>query len=180
MRKVLHILGGLNDGDVEWLIHHGERQRLAVDEVLIREGDMIDALFILVEGELVATVQTREAPRELGRMKVGDMVGEVSLVDERPASATVTVVREARVLNVPRRALQAKLGSDIGFAARFYRAVAQLLSYRLRDNTALIAGSGFPEAAELDKEEDILGLDVLDSVSVAGQRFHRIIQWLSG
>lgn len=180
MRKVLHILGGLNDSDVEWLIQHGERQRLSARKVLISEGDMIDALFILLDGELMASVKTDEGSRELGRMRVGDMVGEVSLVDERPASATVTVVREARVLNVPRAALKAKLGSDIGFAARFYHAVAQLLSYRLRDNTALIAGSGGPPLPELEKEEDLLGLDVLDTVYMAGQRFHRIIERLSG
>ncbi|MCP4575493.1 MAG: cyclic nucleotide-binding domain-containing protein [Deltaproteobacteria bacterium] len=180
MRKVLYILGGLDDNDVEWLIARGERRRLSIGTVLIREGDMIDALFILLEGELAASVMTHGGERELGRMAVGDMVGEVSLVDDRPASASVTVVRDAHVLAIPRPALLEKLDTEVGFAARFYHAVAQLLSYRLRDNTALIAGEGGPPVPELEKDEDLLGLDVLDNVHMAGERFSRIMRRLAG
>ncbi len=180
MRKVLYILGGLDDNDVEWLIARGERRRLPSGEVLISEGDMIEALYILLEGELAASVKTHEGARELGRMAVGDMVGEISLVDDRPASATVTVVRDAYVLAIPRSALLQKLEIEVGFAARFYHAVAQLLSYRLRDNTALIAGEGGPPVPELEKDEDLLGLDVLDNVHMAGQRFSRIMRRLAG
>ncbi len=180
MRKVLYILGELTDTDVEWLIAHGERRRVSPGTVLIHEGDVIDTLYILLEGQLVASVQTPEDKRELGRMEVGDMVGEVSLVDDRPTSATVTVVRDALVFGIPRAALRTRLESDVGFAARFYRAVAMSLSYHLRDNVAQIAGSGGPPVSELDKDEDLLGLDVLDNVYMAGQRFHHIIRRLAG
>ncbi|MBT3255642.1 MAG: cyclic nucleotide-binding domain-containing protein [Deltaproteobacteria bacterium] len=180
MRKVLYILGGLDDNDVEWLIAGGERRRVTVGEVLISEGKMIEALYILLEGELAASIKTHKGPRELGKMSVGDMVGEISLVDDRPASATVTVVRDAHVLAVPRTALLTQLKTDIGFAARFYHAVAQMLSYRLRDNTALIAGEGAAPVPELEKEEDLLGMDVLDNVHMAGQRFSRIMRRLAG
>ncbi len=180
MRKVLYILGELSDTDVEWLINHGERKRLPPGTVLIREGETIDMLYILLEGRLMASVKSQDAERELGRMAVGDIVGEVSMVDERPTSATVTVVREALVLAIPRIALREQLESNVGFAARFYRALALSLSYHLRDNVAQIAGGEAQSRSELEKEEDRLGLDVLDTVYMAGQRFYHIIRRLAG
>lgn len=86
----------------------------------------------------------------------------------------------AHVLTIPRPALSKKLESDVGFSARFYHAVAQLLSYRLRDYTALIAAEDGSPVPELEKEEDFLGLDVLDNVHMAGEPFSRIMQRLAG
>ncbi len=55
-----------------------------------------------------------------------------------------------------------------------------MLSYRMRDNTALIAGEGAPPVPEMEKKEDMLGLDVLDNVHMAGERFSRIMRRLAG
>ena len=38
MRKVFYILTRLNDEDVDWLAAVGQRQRLDVGKVLIRQG----------------------------------------------------------------------------------------------------------------------------------------------
>jgi len=180
MRKVLYILGELSDTDVEWMIDAGKHSRCSEGTVLVHEGDTIEALYILLEGQLAVSAKAQSSERDLGRMGMGAMVGEVSFVDNRPTTATVKASSDALLLSIPRAVLRRKLESDAGFAARFYRAVAMSLAYHLRDMVALLTMSpdGNP-TPEHEREEDKLGLEVLDTVYLAGQRFDRILRRLA-
>jgi CRP/FNR family cyclic AMP-dependent transcriptional regulator len=178
MRKVLYILGELSDSDVEWMIAHGRRERRAAGTVLIQEGGAIEALYILLEGQLVVSVGAQG--RELARLGAGEVVGEVSFVDLRSPSATVKVTEDALLFSLPRDVLNAKLQSDGGFAARFYRALAVFLAYRLRDTVVQL---GYGEERRLfredERKEDELDSNVMDKVYLAGQRFDRILKRLA-
>jgi hypothetical protein len=99
------------------------------------------------------------------------VLGEVSFVDRRPPTATVTAVDDAGVLAVAKPVLSAKLKDDPAFAGRFYRAVATFLAERLRSTLAQMG-------EERRAEDDELDLQALDSVSKAGVRFDRILQRL--
>ena len=170
MKKVLYILGEFEDDDVEWLTTSGVRRTLAGGDVLIREGAPIEFLFFVTHGTFAVT---RGAARtEVARVGVGEVLGEVSFVDRRAPTATVSALEDAGVLAVPREALNAKLRDDPGFAGRFYRAVAVFLADRLR-STLLLVGR---EVA--DESENELDLHALDTVSKAGVRFERILQRL--
>jgi hypothetical protein len=72
------------------------------------------------------------------------------------------------------------LQSDSDFAARFYRALAVFLAYRLRDTVAQL---GYGEERQLlredEREEDELDLNVMDKMYLAGQRFDRILKRLA-
>ena len=64
-------------------------------EVLFREGDPGDALYVIVEGEVA--VQAEGPPRvEMARLGPGSFIGEVALMTDQPRSATVTVARHSR------------------------------------------------------------------------------------
>ncbi|MEO1069100.1 MAG: hypothetical protein AAFW95_08250 [Cyanobacteria bacterium J06638_6] len=47
MKRVVFILGVLDDEDVDWLIEAGQRRELQAGEVLIREGELCDELFLI-------------------------------------------------------------------------------------------------------------------------------------
>lgn len=131
MEKVLFILAELDDDDIDWILEIGSREEIIAGTVLIYEGKPIDAVYILLEGELsVRTEATGD--RELANLLSGEVVGEMSFVDTRPPSATVTAKVDAIVLSLPRAVLASKLKQDIGFASRFHRAMAVFLSHRLR------------------------------------------------
>ena len=173
MRNVLFILGQLTDLDVEWLASTGSRVKLAPGTTVITEGRPVDAITIVLDGELVVALE--EAHQEVGRLGPGEIVGEMSFVDAAPPSATVRASTGSVVLSVPRRQLSARLASDDGFAARFYRAIAMLLSDRLRTANAR---RGAPRAAGA-LAEDELDTNLLDTVSIAGERFGRMLKRLS-
>ena len=92
MRKVLYIFGLLSDADVEWIARTGVRRRLVDGDVIIQEGQHVDFLVFVLEGELLVT--TRRLG-EIARLGVGEVVGEISLVDSAPPSATVAASRSA-------------------------------------------------------------------------------------
>jgi CRP/FNR family transcriptional regulator, cyclic AMP receptor protein len=172
MRKVLYIFGLMTDADIEWIARTGTRRRLSDGDVLTREGEAPDALIILLEGELVVTA---DAVGQVARLAVGEIVGEVSLVDSAPASATVTARGEGAALFLDRAKLLHKLDSDEGFAARFYRALAMFLADRLRATRE-------PKAAALMDQDtvvqDELDLGIVDHISSAGERFNRMLKML--
>jgi CRP-like cAMP-binding protein len=172
MRKVLYIFGFLTDGDIEWIARTGTRRRLRDRDVLTREGEGTEALIILLEGELLVTTK---GLGEIARLAVGEIVGEVSLVDSAPASATVTARGEGLALFLDRTQLLHKLGTDDGFAARFYRALAMFLADRLRATRQSDASRLMDEGAI---GQDELDLGIVDHISAAGERFNRMLKIL--
>jgi CRP/FNR family transcriptional regulator, cyclic AMP receptor protein len=176
MRKALYILSQLNDDDVEWIADHGTRRQLKDGETIIYEGKPVDALFITLVGRLKVAVLNG---REVARLSVGEIVGEIAFIDSSPPSATVTAVGDAIVLALPKSLLQRRLASDHAFAARFYRALAIFLADRLRATTQQL---GYGSTGDFEREttlKDELDATLLDTVSHAGDRFTRLVRRLS-
>jgi CRP-like cAMP-binding protein len=174
MRKVLYILGQLSDSDIEWIGSVAVKKYLSPGEVLIKQGEPVDAVYIVLEGTLSVRTQ---ADIEIARLGSGEIVGEMSFVDARPPLATVIALEVSLVLSIPRTRLTAKLDRDASFAAHFYRALAIFLSYRLRDTVSML-GYGTQRQATQETE---LELDdtLLDTVHVAGSRFERLLKSVS-
>jgi CRP/FNR family transcriptional regulator, cyclic AMP receptor protein len=174
MRKILFFLGQMNDSDVEWIIRHGRRQQVPAGEVLIHEGQPIDSVFILLEGVLIVSGSSLGA--NTVRLCSGEVVGEMSLLDSRPPSATVTAEENSIVLALPRDKLLDSLKDNADFAARFYRSLAMFLCHRMR-NLYQQLGYGKGQPLEEDRQyDDELSPELLDSVHLAASRFDRALQ----
>jgi hypothetical protein len=70
-------------------------------EIVVREGDSGEHLYVLVEGEVEA-VKDRGTPREtlLNVMRPPSYFGEIAILDSAPRSATVIATRDSRVLRL--------------------------------------------------------------------------------
>jgi CRP/FNR family transcriptional regulator, cyclic AMP receptor protein len=169
MKGVFFFLGELNDEDIDWMIQHGQKQHLKAGADLVQEGKPLAQMHLILEGEFGFRVAGRAG--EVAKMGVGEVVGEVSFIDSRPPSGTVTARTPAEVLSLPIPMLAAKLRNDFGFAARFYRALSMMLAYRLRMQTHGQQGAANSQAEPSDQ----LDMNVLDNVHLAGARFQRIL-----
>lgn len=179
MRKVLYILGQLSDEDIEWMLTFGARERVAAGATLIREGQAVDAVYIVLEGALSVSTKANQG-KEVARLGAGEIIGEISFVDSRPPSATVVAAHDSLTFKLNRVQLSEHLETDTAFAARFYRALAVFLANRLRTTTSRL---GYSAGRSLDEEteyDDELDLNVLDNVHLAGARFDRMVKRLSG
>jgi bacteriocin-type transport-associated protein len=194
LRKVLFVFRELNDSDVDWLGKAGRQERLAERKVLIQEGQPISALYILLEGSLNVSVSQANNPlsrayaaieggalagQDIARLSKGEIVGELSFLNNSPPSASVTALENSVVLAIPRQRLMAKIQQDAGFASRFYRALSVLLGDRLRNAVSQVGSKRSTYSAgqslRADVEyEDELDFDLLEQMELAGTR----LDWL--
>ena len=94
-----------------------------------KQGAAINSLMFVLDGKVSVEV---EGVGQIASLGSGEVLGEMSLVDESPPSAGVIVVEPTRVLHIDRTILNTKLEGDPAFAARLYRAIAMFLSVRMR------------------------------------------------
>lgn len=83
MRKVLYLMGVLDDRDVEWLAKNGTTRLMSSGTILIREGFPIEDVYVVLEGKLFVLVKAM-GDREVATLLAGEIVGEMSFVDSRP------------------------------------------------------------------------------------------------
>ncbi len=179
MRKVLYILGSLSDSDVDWITTAGQVQPVAGGQLLIHEGQPTEFIYLTLEGSLAVTTAAQPG-KALATLGPGEVLGEISLLDSRPPTASVAAATDSRVLRIPRTTLNAKLNADTGFAARFYRALAVFLAQRLRATMQThIKGDKSPNARDVEAPDEI-DPDLLDEINVASRRFEWIINRMKG
>ncbi len=176
MRKVLFILGQLTDEDVEWLARAGSRIHVPPGTKVIEEGKAVEDLFIVLDGKL--SVSTRDGG-EIAQIGSGEIVGEMSFIDQRPPAASVTAIDACHLLRLSRTVVDARVSENPRFAAHFYKAIATFLSDRLRGTVSRL---GFGKSGQVSDEEmdGELDLAVLENVHLAGARFDRMLKRLSG
>ena len=170
MERILFILGILEDEDIDWLVSTGHRQEVKANEILIREGKPISAIYLVLSGQFVVSIE-RSSDTHIARLSGGEVIGEMSFVDHLPPSATVTAVDPSVVLSIPRDILEQKLSRDVAFAHRWYQALATLLSVRLR-GTVRHLDAAFWEPITLDTK--LLSSDMSDNMKLGGIR----LDWL--
>lgn len=173
MRKVLHLMGILTEEDLEWLFAHGHVRFIPPGTTLIRQGEPVEAIFILLDGKLsVQKVDIND--REVAVLYPGEIVGEISFVDTRAPSAAVVSAKESHVFAVEKDVLAAKLSRDVAFSARFYRALAMFLADRLRATTSHLGYGKWQEEADADEIDE----SRFDDISLAARRFDGLLQRL--
>lgn len=173
MNKALYILAELSDRDFDWLVHAGRKRQLPANTILIHEGEASDALYIVLAGTLVVSAAVLDG-EEVARLSAGEVVGEMSFVDARLPSATVTAIEDTTIWVIPRVQLNTKLSHDVGFSSNFYRALAILLSDRLRSTVSRLGKSRVRELNREIELNDDLNPRFLESIDIAKVR----LAWL--
>lgn len=132
---MVEFLKYLNESDAEMLATSAERQTFAEDDVILREGQERNALFLVREGVVRIERSHMEFRYEISRLGKGQIFGEMGFVEGFVASADV-VADEAVEVDVISASHVTKLSrTDPAFAGRFYHSLAEILSQRLRETT---------------------------------------------
>ena len=111
----------------EWrtLERAGRRRRFRPRQRLFREGEPGDHVVAIVSGRVKVSVQTRSGREILLAVKeAGDLVGELSVIDGRPRSATAIALEPVEVVVVSAAAFLEFIESHPRIAVRLLRALA--------------------------------------------------------
>jgi len=101
-------------------------------ETLIHEGDLGDTAYSIVSGQVRVWKHVSDGEIELARLGPGAIFGEMSLVDEKPRSASVTTVVATRVKALKRAQFLECFQQDPEFATSLLRVLLE----RLRETGA--------------------------------------------
>lgn len=131
------IFRSFGDDDRRRLVARFKLREVADREVIIREGQAADGLYVLMHG--VALVTTRgEAGRvtPLAVLREGDVFGEMALLGRQPATATVSARRGGLVLRLPKADFDELMFTH----PAVLEVVSELSDQRVRANELLLAG----------------------------------------
>ena len=118
MDQLSAALGGPEAGPWAALRPDVEARVLSAGEVLFREGDPSDAMYVVVRGELKATVANAQRAEVLiGCIGPGEPVGEMQILSGGTRTATITAITETELARVPRLAVE-RLARDTPDAMR--------------------------------------------------------------
>jgi CRP-like cAMP-binding protein len=134
----IKILADLNDAQLDHLSQFMELQRVSQWAEVVKQGDVGDAMFFVLEGELRARVVVGGKETILATFGPGDFFGDMSLFDRGPRSADVIANFESSVLKITATAFERLAREAPALAAPFLQATARTLSARIRaDNKRL-------------------------------------------
>lgn len=111
----------------------GALRTLAADGYLIHSGDVDSTLFAVEDGHLDIIATRDGAPTVVATVGPGDVLGEVSFIDDSPRTVSVRAGEETIVRAWDRKTLSAALAVQPELLAKFAVAMCELLVERLRD-----------------------------------------------
>ena len=97
----------------------------ATNEVIFREGDPGDVMYVIQEGEVRITKSTDSGDVTIATLGPGEFLGEMALFDKKFRSATATVSTTARILTVDKKKLFATISRDPTLAFRVIETLCQ-------------------------------------------------------
>jgi CRP/FNR family cyclic AMP-dependent transcriptional regulator len=122
------------------LFAQGRLLSLDADQTLFLAGDEGDGCYRVEEGLLKASVTAPNGgERILAILGPGSVVGELSMIDGAPRSASVTALRGSKLHYVSKADFEA-LGKS---SPEIYQYVMKVLARRLRDTNSALAASSF-------------------------------------
>jgi CRP/FNR family cyclic AMP-dependent transcriptional regulator len=90
----LETLDALTKKDIARLIKAGTSIRIGAGDALVREGEQGPGVYLVVAGEL----DVHQGDERIGTMRAGDLIGEISMLERTPATATLTATSECEAL----------------------------------------------------------------------------------
>jgi CRP/FNR family cyclic AMP-dependent transcriptional regulator len=124
------LFSGLDKKDLQLLGSMCQERKYSAGSTLIKQGDTGVGLYVITGGRVRIT-QTNNPDRaetDLGTAGPGNVLGEMSLLDDLPRSATVTAVDDVTALLLPVWEFRTTLRNHPDIALK----LLSVLSHRLR------------------------------------------------
>lgn len=132
----------LSSLEINFLSSLSQEMELAPREVVFRDGDEGDAMYVVLRGRIMISKDIQGAGEEaLAFLDRGAYFGEMALIDREPRSANAQAGDEgAVVLAIPREVLSGILDIEKVSSIRLLKLLCSLIARRLRELDDKIVG----------------------------------------
>ena len=149
---------GLDERWLDLLLPVARLRKLAAGEVLFRQGEPREALFLILEGRLEIVGQRGGTPLKLTVLGPAEAVGEGALLHAASHSTSAVALTPLTLLEFPREETRARLATDGNAATDVLTRVALAMSRRLQyTSTRLVGLEKAYASGTTRREHDLLG-----------------------
>ena len=129
----VELFDGLTDDEWDDVGRLCQSRKLSKGDVLTEEGKPGKELFIISKGMVEVILDIQNDPRVVVNLGAGQIIGEMSLVDHGPRSATVVAIKDPTYVNVIQNDdLQALCQNNPRIGYRVMLNLAADISFKLR------------------------------------------------
>lgn len=146
-------------------------ERIPSGTVLIQQNQPSDSMYLVGTGLLGVSLENGSKRFNLGMLGRGQWVGDVSLIEPGPASATVSVLEDAALMQMTHQDLLELRHNHPRTASRLLNALSVELAERMRVSSNM--------AISLS-QKPIIDLDAKESNHAAKKWITNLGRWLSG
>jgi len=129
------VLSRLEGSQWRQLLTHGHTLSPVAGDVIITEGQVEEAFYVVLSGELEATVELNGTARRLGRLQAGSLFGEVAFFGDVPRTASVRATCPSTVLRVDRADFERLVATDSELALQLLFELGRTMAIHFRDNS---------------------------------------------
>ena len=134
-------------------------------DLIFNEGDKSNSVFYIQKGRIEVSTKKYEDKKLLAVLKKGEMVGEMSLFEDSPRSASVMAIEDSILLEVSKDKFYKFLKDEPQKAFDFATEIVKIISQRLRTSNSYLASLfSFSLAVLPIKKIEELGVLILDKI----------------
>jgi CRP-like cAMP-binding protein len=135
----------LTPNDWALIADKAARKQFKAGELIVQQGRRTHGVYLLVKGAALVKFPAQGAPFGIGP---GEACGEISFLDELPATANVVANEATEAYYLDRPTLQSMFELFPHLGSRFYHSLAAILSRRMRE----LIGPADAKASESKKD----------------------------
>lgn len=129
--------GEFTDSEIETLSDRLVGYRAEKGDAVFVEGEKAGYLCIVIEGQLSIVKDTGTGKsRTITEVPAGKLIGEMSLIDGEPHSATAVASESTLLAALTEQSLELLSEDNPALGAKLYKTIAVMLSQRLRRTDA--------------------------------------------
>jgi len=128
------LFADISEGDLEQLYRMAETVSIPAGQLVLREGDPGDSLYVVLAGELEVTKRQGDQEVLLALYEPGQFFGEMALLEQARRSASVRTLEESRLLIISRAAFQTLLSCSPSAPLK----ILQTVTSRLRSTESML------------------------------------------
>ena len=136
----------LTQNDWALIVDKAVRMQFKAGDVMVQKGRRTHGVYLVLEGTAAVQIPSRGTLE----VRAGEVCGEISFLDELPATADVVAKEAVEAYYLDRPMLKSLFELFPHLASRFYHSLAGILSRRLRE---LIGPASPPKPATPAKKD---------------------------
>ncbi|MGE9297388.1 MAG: efflux RND transporter permease subunit [Puniceicoccales bacterium] len=128
------MFAGLTKWQAKKLILLATLEEREINEYIVREGDVGDSVYVIIDGELEVTKNIDGNRVVLSKLKLGDVFGEVALISDVKRTADVSCTTDTRLLVLNWQQLENLQKYNPFLSSRLFLNLSRILGQRLKSS----------------------------------------------